>query len=535
MNRLWVRLSFAFVFVTLVGVVSTSALVNRQVATSFLHFVARSHVLGLWEEPGTAPLLAVLAEHYEEVGDWSGVESVLAAASPGSGRRGSGRGPAFGGGASGAGFALADQQGVVVYDAIGGEVGRELTRSERAMALPIEGEDGVIGYLVTGVPRRSDLSEAARGFLAQLNRALIIAGVLAALVGVGVGVVLARGLAAPLDRLAQAAREIHRGDLTQQVPVEGADEVAELSRAFNEMASGLLEAEEQRRNMVADVAHELRTPLSVMQGNLRAVLDGVYPLARDEIEVIYDESVVLGRLVEDLYELANAEAGQLQLRRFVAPIDSVIDRSVAGAREEAERRGIDLSAEVDDDLPEVDIDADRISQVLRNLLTNAMRHTPEGGSVTITARLVGAGDPGVGSRAYGPTDDAGAGVADGTTYAAPDDAGHGLADGALDDAAHGANQGVADRATDSAAASRRFVRVAVTDTGEGIAPEDLSRVFDRFWRAEKSRSRDHGGSGLGLAIAMQLIEAHGGAIGAMSVEGGGAELWFTVPVADATE
>ncbi|MFN2251848.1 MAG: sensor histidine kinase, partial [Anaerolineae bacterium] len=191
--------------------------------------------------------------------------------------------------------------------------------------------------------------------------------------------------------------------------------------------------------------------------------------------------------------------------------------------------------EVDDDLPEVDIDADRISQVLRNLLTNAMRHTPEGGSVTITARLVGAGDPGVGSRAYGPTDDAGAGVADGTTYAAPDDAGHGLADGALDDAAHGANQGVADRATDSAAASRRFVRVAVTDTGEGIAPEDLSRVFDRFWRAEKSRSRDHGGSGLGLAIARQLIEAHGGAIGAMSVEGGGAELWFTVPVADATE
>lgn len=469
MNRLWVRLSVAFVFVTVVGVASTAVLINRQVGESFLHFVARGHVMGLWQGASGTPLIARLAEHHAAAGGWSGVGAIL---DPGSGA-GPGMGPGRGVAGrthrvAGPSFALAGPDGAVVYDGLGGTVGRQLNGAERAAALPIDGEDGVVGYLVTGVPQRSDLSDTARAFLVQLNHTLLQAGLLAAAVGVLLGLVLARSLAAPLGRLAEAARRISRGDLQQQLPVAGADEVADVSRAFNEMVSGLQGAELLRRNMVADIAHELRTPLSVIQGNLRAVLDGVYPLHRDEVAIVFDETVVLSRLVEDLHELANAEAGQLTLRRDAIGIQTVVDRGLAAVREEAAQHGVELTADVDEGLPPVDIDADRISQVLRNLLTNAVRHTPPDGRVLVSAGL--ADEPGL-------------------------------------------------------------VRVTVTDSGDGIDLQDLAHVFDRFWRADKSRSRDHGGSGLGLAIAKQLVEAHGGAIGAESSDGSGARFWFTVPIA----
>src|SRR6185503_6314054 len=129
--------------------------------------------------------------------------------------------------------------------------------------------------------------------------------------GVLLGLGIARGLSAPLGRLATAARRISRGDLSQRVPVSGSDEVADLARAFNEMAAGLQQAETLRRNMVADIAHELRTPLTVLQGNLQAILDDVYPLEKAEVAAVYDETLILSRLINDLRELAQAEAGQL--------------------------------------------------------------------------------------------------------------------------------------------------------------------------------------------------------------------------------
>ena len=465
MNRLWVRLSLAFVFVTMVGVLAAALLVNRQVGESFLHFVARGHVMGLWQGGGTS-LIARLAEYHGDAGGWSGVDAVFVfEPGPGAGY-GAGAGRVHRQG--GPSFILADADGLVVYDGSGGPLDRPLTRAERSSALPVDNGDHTVGYLVSGVPERSELSETSRTFLAQLNQTLFRAGLLAAAVGIVLGLVFARSLAAPLGRLAEAARRISRGDLAQEVPVEGADEVADVSRAFNEMASGLQEAERLRRNMGADIAHELRTPLSVIQGNLRALLDGVYPLDRDEVAIIFDESRVLGRLVEDLHDLASAEAGQLSLSIQPAHIGPVIDRGLTAVREEAGRHGVEVLARVDEMLPAVVIDADRIGQVLRNLLTNAVRHTPAGGQVRVSALL---------------------------------DEHPGL------------------------------VRVTVVDTGAGIASEDLPHVFDRFWRAEKSRSREHGGSGLGLAIAKQLVEAHGGSIGAENGAEGGACFWFTVPTA----
>jgi signal transduction histidine kinase len=252
------------------------------------------------------------------------------------------------------------------------------------------------------------------------------------------------------------------------VEEEGSAELAEVAQAFNQMTAALEASEEQRKNMVADVAHELRTPLSVVQGNLQAILDDVYPLDKAEITRLHDETRLLSRLVDDLRDLALADAGQLGLNLQPTAAEDIIQSTVESLALAAEAQEIELSFQGSDRLPSVQADPDRLAQVLRNLLVNALRHTPAGGSVVVTA-----------------------------------------------------------------AAAPEVVEIAVTDTGEGIAPEDLGRVFDRFWRADRSRTRDErweGGTGLGLSVARSLIEAQGGRIWADSTPGQGSTFRFTVPL-----
>jgi two-component system OmpR family sensor kinase/two-component system sensor histidine kinase BaeS len=239
--------------------------------------------------------------------------------------------------------------------------------------------------------------------------------------------------------------------------------MVEVARAFNEMTTALSESERQRQNMVADVAHELRTPLTVLQGNLRAILDGVYASSEVEISRLYDETRLLSRLVDDLRELALADAGQLRLYLRPTDVGHIIRSTVEGLAPAAKAQEVALGERIAGDLPIVQADSDRVAQVLRNLLVNAVRHTPPGGSVTVTAGLT--------------------------------------ADG---------------------------VEIAVSDTGEGIAPDDLPHVFERFWRADAARSRT-GGTGLGLAVAQSLVEAQGGRMWAESTPGEGSTLRFTLP------
>jgi signal transduction histidine kinase len=243
----------------------------------------------------------------------------------------------------------------------------------------------------------------------------------------------------------------------------------EVTRSFNEMTSSLEQAERLRRNLMADVAHELRTPLTVLQGNLRAILDGVYSMDAGEIARLYDETRLLGRLVDDLRELAQAEAGQLGLNLRSTDVQRFIDETVDRFLPVAESKGVSLVVEAAGAMPAISIDPDRIAQVLGNLLTNALRHTHEGGKITVAADVGGE---------------------------------------RLD----------------------RIV-VSVRDSGEGISPEDLEHVFDRFWRADRSRNRESGGSGLGLAIARSLVQAHGGGIEAQSALGQGATFTFWLPAA----
>lgn len=467
-RRLWVQLALAFALVTMLSVASVAWLANTRASADFRTFLAQSQVQQF-------DLIPRLAAYYTAHHGWENVETVFADIR-GMGPRGMGpggpgmmRGPLD--------LALADAAGRVVYPSASGNAPASyLSRDDMRQALPVVVDGAPVGYLVVRVQRDTALSTAAQRFLDQLNQTLIQAGFIAGALGLILGIIIARGLTAPLDRLAHAAHRLAAGDLTQRAPVAGPVEVASAAEAFNTMAASLEEAEQTRRRLLADIAHELRTPLTVIQGNLRALLDDVFPLEKDEIATIYDETLLLSRLVADLRELTLAEAGQLRLNRAAVDMAAIIAQSVALFNAQAVEKGITLHTDCEPHLPPVLADADRIAQALNNLLSNALRYTPEGKTVRIVA-----------ARAHR------------APCVAPD----------------------AD-----------MVCVRVIDTGPGIAPEDLPHVFERFWRADRGRARAQGGTGLGLAIARQLVLAHGGAIGVESEPGKGACFWFTLPVAD---
>jgi two-component system OmpR family sensor kinase/two-component system sensor histidine kinase BaeS len=339
-----------------------------------------------------------------------------------------------------------------------------MSNEERAASFPIVVNNADVGYLIlTTPPGRSTLSTAEQNFLDQLRLTFVYAAVIAGILGIVIGLVVSRTLAAPLDELANAARAFAARDWKRRVKVGGTDEIAQVAREFNQMANEIERAETLRKNLMADVAHELRTPLAVLQGNLRAMLDGVYPLEHGEIATLYDETRLLSRLVDDLRELALADAGKLPLNVQAVDATEIVRATIANFSIAAETQSVALSADIPNDLPHVQADPDRLAQILRNLLANALRHTPGGQTISVQCAVFNSG-----------------------------------------------------------------LKISVRDTGEGIASEDLPHVFDRFYRADKTRARASGGSGLGLAIVKAWVEAMGGKIGVESEQGKGSLFWFSL-------
>jgi len=374
-NRLWVRLSLAFLAVSLVAIGVVAALSASVTGEQFRQYVVASGMAG---QPAWAD---ELIGYYAGQGSWTGVDQLLAQLGPGG--MGMGIGRTRGNTSAGPNLAVADTSGTVVASKTGELVGEQLPANVLAQGLPLTLDGLPIGTLLNVRPADVVLDAQAQAFLRQVQTSLIWAGLLAALLSLGLGVLISRLLTAPLARLTRAAQAIEGGDLQQQVAIKSGDEIGELGAAFNGMATHLAEAEALRKNMVADIAHELRTPLTVVQGNLQAILDGVYPLEMAQVASLYDETRLLTRLVDDLHELTLAEAGQLRLER--APVDLVaLARTAIGQfGPVAEAAGVKLVLDAAEDVPQVEGDADRLAQVLRNLLSNALRHTPAGGQVVI--------------------------------------------------------------------------------------------------------------------------------------------------------
>jgi len=472
-KRLWVQQTLAFSVVIIVIMSAVAIWINRSAGAEFRKYVTLRDV----QMPSSG--VQELAEYHQRQGTWDGVESLLAEGIYFDFDKQDillGTTLAEGGAVEKTkrpDVLLTDASGRIVFDSDGKVKGKQLSRRELAIALPItETDDGeVIGYLLVFYRYTEPLGKLEQQFLDRVAQ-ILLAGTALAVISIPIiSALLSRRLNAPLQRLAVAARAVAAGDLDQQVEAGGSVEVAQVSQAFNEMTAALKAAEALRQNMVADVAHELRTPLSVLQGNLWAILNDAYPLEKAEISRLYDETRILSRLVQDLGELALADAGQLHLNLRPTDVAQVIRRTVDNFALAADAEDVSLIAQLPDDLMPVQADPDRVAQVLRNLLVNALRHTPPGGSVTV-----------------------------------------------------------------SAFSKIKALEITIADTGEGIAFEDLPHVFERFWRADRARTRSStggeqrlaGGTGLGLSVAQSLVEAQGGRIWVESTLGEGAVFRFTL-------
>ena len=318
-------------------------------------------------------------------------------------------------------------------------------------------------------------------FLGSLDRRLLAATGLVGLLALAVTWALARGIVRPLAELRAATADLARGQLSRRVTPSGSGEVTELGRAFNAMAGELERQQALRQSLVHDVAHELRTPLTALRCRLETVLDGLSPDPARAVRDLHEEVLHLGRLVDDLQDLALAEARELRLNLTDVPLADVVASAIRAA-------GLDGDARVRLDLPpglSVRADPLRLRQILLNLLTNAARHTPAGGVIELRAARGTLPAESVPGASPGPT---------------------------------GPGFGVAD------------VSVEVRNTGSHLDAEQIARVFDRFYRADPSRQRTTGGTGLGLAIVKHLVEAHGGRAWAASDEDS-VTMGFALPAA----
>jgi len=284
-------------------------------------------------------------------------------------------------------FVIADLDGNVFADSAGELIGEQInTALSKPFAAFLIEKTPVLAYIV---PLEDySLAVIESQFNSSVNRSLLIAIGVAGLVGLLLTLLLSQSILRPVDELTSAARAMEKGDLSQRVTVRSKGELGELANAFNAMAEGLKRLEQLRQNMVTDVAHELRTPLSNVRGYLEALRDGVVEPTPETIASVHEEAMLLKRLVDDLQELAMAEAGQLNLVRQPVDIREVVEKAVQSMSTQAADKNIAVEVRIPNDLPVVEADAERMGQVLRNLLKNAVINTPSGGQIRVEARTV---------------------------------------------------------------------------------------------------------------------------------------------------
>jgi len=470
-RSLWFKLMGTFALVILVGVAIVMFATLRTTTGQFELYISQQG------QSWAQSLVPGLAEYYTRTGSWKNVQSVLQNpsggmtlaphASAGVGPGGMMAGQMMSGDMltmMGHRLVLADASGTVVADTINQLMGLRLPDNDLAHGTPVVVNGRQVGTLLVAmldVP-----SSPINEFRRSVSMSVLLSGGIAGVIALLMGSLLFFQVTSPMRRLSRAAQGIAAGDLSQRVPTSD-DEVGQVAHSFNTMAESLQRMEQQRQNMVADIAHELRTPLSIIQGNVEAMLDGVLPANPEELESIHQETLLLNRLISDLRTLSLAEAGQLTLDKQPLDLGEVVTRVAEKYRLRAEEQSVALSVQVAQNLPQVSADAGRVEQILVNLTENALRYgaSDVGGQVTLGARAVPGG-----------------------------------------------------------------VEAWVSDTGPGIAPEDLPHVFERFWRSEESRNRQTGGSGIGLALVKQLVEAHGGRVSVDSTPEHGATFRVVLPI-----
>jgi two-component system OmpR family sensor kinase/two-component system sensor histidine kinase BaeS len=319
------------------------------------------------------PWVESLAGYYEEHGDWEDVDSLIATLPGGEFEEQGWQ----------TDYILAASNGTIVASSEGEQIGRSLHYGEKRVSFSIVVDDQTVGYLLLSPYGR--FREDFRFIVGATLQRFLLIGLAIGAVALVTGWGLSRVISRPVVRLTEATRAVAGGDLDVRVRGQYPGELGELATSFNLMTEELARADNLRRNMTADVAHELRTPLSVIRGKIEGVLDGVYPATPEHLKPILEETKLLAHLVEDLRLLAMAEAGQLSLEKKPLDVGDLLRDAQVNFGPQADDRGVTLALDLPADLLQVTADRRRIAQVLGNLLTNALRHTPQGGCVTLSA------------------------------------------------------------------------------------------------------------------------------------------------------
>ncbi|KAF0196186.1 MAG: sensor histidine kinase [Bacillota bacterium] len=433
----------AFLAIALLVTLVLSGIVSALLANLFSHYLEATLSTRL------TGLKSTLEEHFEAKGSFQGAEVYML-----------GRSMMMGG----YGYIVADSEAIVVVGP-GSLIGQKLTKAEVSKGIFLLARGKRVGTLIANsmMGHMYDLAPLEHDFRRSFYQGVVATGALVLLLSLGIGIIISRRLVAPLRVIDKAASTLAAGELSYRLPEKYSEgELNNLVKSFNEMASQLEQNERSRRNLVADVAHELRTPITIVRVALESMLDGVAKPDEAQLASLYDEVSRMGRLIADLQDLSLAEAGKLKLSLVELDLESFLVKLIDHIRPIAEDKGLIFTLTVAEPMT-VTADKDRLAQVLFNVVSNALQHSQKESVVSVTAML-----------------------------------------------------------------SEEHVRVGVTDSGPGIAREELPYVFDRFYRGDKSRHRE-GGTGLGLAISKEFVQAMGGRIEVTSVLGHGTTFTVCIP------
>jgi signal transduction histidine kinase len=441
MNKLWIRLTLSFLGVTLLVIGLMAFAIQQSVSYSFDTYVTQSNMARFGGD-----LMHGLEDYYAQNETWQGVESLLP-----TGRGGQGNNEGEGGagrGAQGAQIFVADTQGIIVASTQEEWVGANVADIGQSRQIDLMQGIERIGILGEQTPGTQALNQAETRFLQDISTSTLLVGILAGSLALGLAIALAYTLMRPLNHLTQSIAKWRPNSKPPATPPMGTDEIKQLHQAFVDLLERLAQGEQQRQQMSADIAHELRTPVTIMRGHLEAMMDGVYPLDVQHLAVGYDQVLHLARLVEDLRLLTRAEAGQLPLQMSRQDLLPLIQKTLQRFEPLTQDHEVNIMAQLPTKPAWVNADVHRLQQVFDNLISNAIRHTPTQHDIHLAV------------------------VSDGEQW--------------------------------------RITLTNPTVTP--LTDEQVGRFFDRFWRAENSRERDSGGSGLGLAITRELLRLQGGTI-----------------------
>ena len=371
MRSISIRLIVAFLSIGIISVAIILITARWNTRAEFIRFLS---------DQDQTDIVTALSNYHRENGSWAGAERIFFR-NRGSQPAGNGANP----GRKRPPFILVNEAGKVIIPNERYRIGDQVPKADLALGIPIKEDDQVIGILVpVRVPFEGNPREVE--FINRINRTLLYGALIGAVFALLLGVFLSRTLTRPIRELTQATRAVSEGDLSQQVPVRSDDELGELAQAFNKMSTELARSIKTRKQMTADIAHELRTPLSLILGHAEAVHDGVLPATRENFEIIREEATRLEHLVNDLRILSLADAGELTINLQPIEPERLLQEVAALYQYQAQRMNITLDLDSAAPLSTIEVDPGRMTQVLTNILDNALHHTPEGGRIVLAAK-----------------------------------------------------------------------------------------------------------------------------------------------------